>query len=256
MLINGESLDSIPGWFWPVDVQLFQWFLEDQNSRRISGDLVELGTYYGKSAVLIGSHVQPGEKFTVIDLYETPAGDEANRGENADQYGGLTRAAFEANYLRFHAVLPNVVQGVSSEIRDHVEPGSVRFSHIDASHHYEHVRDDAEAARTYLMPDGVVVFDDYRSPHTPGTAAAVWEAVLMGGLKPVALSETKFYGTWGQTTAVQERLRLMLDGQSAWRYELHDIAGEPAVRLFAASERRSLARRVAGKAKRALLGRR
>ena len=36
------------------------------------GDLAELGTYLGKSAVLIGEYVQPGETSTVIDDLVVP----------------------------------------------------------------------------------------------------------------------------------------------------------------------------------------
>lgn len=224
--------DSIPGWFFPSDIYLFQWFLDDQVARHHSGDLVELGTYYGKSAVLIAAYQQAGETFTVVDLYETSAEASANAQENALGYGGLTRAAFEAHYLRYHASLPVVVQGLSSEIRAHVAPASVRFCHVDASHLYEHVRGDAAAARDLLQPDGIVVFDDYRSPHTPGTAAAVWEAVLNMGLKPIALTKAKLYGTWGDHGAIQGRLLAALNRQDTWLHEVQSVAGNDVVRVF------------------------
>lgn len=223
---------SIPGWFFPSDIYLFQWFLGDQVARHHTGDLVELGTYYGKSAVLIAAYQQPGETFTVVDLYETPAQASANVQENAVGYGGLTRAAFEAHYLRYHSSLPVIVQGLSSEIHKHVAPASVRFCHVDASHLYEHVRADAAAARDLLQSDGIVVFDDYRSPHTPGTAAAVWEAVHNMGLKPVALTTSKLYGTWGDHDAIQSRLLASLDRQDTWLHEVQSVAGSDVARVY------------------------
>jgi hypothetical protein len=211
---------------------MFDWLLADQDSRQVRGDLVEIGTYYGKSAILIGHHLQPGEKLTVIDLYETPATDEANRAENAEQYEGVTRAAFEANYLQFHKELPTVIQGFSSEIVDHVASGSIRFGHVDASHHYEHVRDDIQSVQTLLQPEGVIALDDYRSQHTPGTAAAVWEAVLNLGLKPLALTPQKLYGSWGDVDALRCRLVAELGQQSRWLYETQEIRETEFVRLF------------------------
>jgi predicted O-methyltransferase YrrM len=52
---TAAALDRIPGWFWPADQRLFAWFL----SAGTPGDLLELGTYLGKSAVLIGGHLRP-----------------------------------------------------------------------------------------------------------------------------------------------------------------------------------------------------
>jgi hypothetical protein len=68
--------------------------------------------------------------------------------------------------------------------------------HIDASHLYEHVREDIAAARQLLGPDGVVVFGDIRTAHAPGVAAAVWEEVTLGSLNVLVVGEVKLYGTW------------------------------------------------------------
>ena len=71
---------------------------------------------------------------------------------------------------------------------------------------YEHVRGDLLASRKLLQPTGVVVFDDYRTEHTPGTAAAVWEAMATEGLAVVCVSANKFYGTWGNASTMQDQL--------------------------------------------------
>ena len=55
---------------------------------------------------------------------------------------------------------------------------------------------DAQLAQTLLRPGGLVVFDDFRFEHTPGTAAAVWEAVVNDGLIPVAITPTKLYAVF------------------------------------------------------------
>jgi hypothetical protein len=41
------------------------------------------------------------------------------------------------------------------------------------------------------------VFDDYRSRHTPGVSAALWDAVLHETLHPFCLSPGKMYAYWG-----------------------------------------------------------
>lgn len=241
--VTFEALASVPGWFERADFDLFSWFLEDQNERGITGDLAELGTYLGKSAILIGAYQRPGEVFTALDLFEMGASDSDNQSENARSYAGISQAAFERNYLRFHPELPTVVKGLSSVILDHARPGQNRFIHIDASHLYEHVRQDIAAAQTLLQSDSVVVFDDYRSPHTPGTAAAVWEAVVNDGLNPVVVTSSKLYGTWSDPDPLRKRLISSLDRDQRWEYEVQVVAGHELVRL-AESYREPLQARV------------
>ncbi|MFC4910690.1 class I SAM-dependent methyltransferase [Actinomadura gamaensis] len=226
-----STIDEIEGWFFDLDRRLFDWTLERQRRLEQTGDLLELGAYLGKSAVLIGGHVRPEETFTVCDLFETPAGDGANDTEVKRSYPGLTRAAFERNYLAFHDDLPEIVQGATSTLAGRLEAGSVRFAHIDASHLYEHVVTDLEIVKDALAPDGIVVCDDYRSGHTPGVAAAVWEAVLEEGLNPVVLSPSKLYGTWGDAGAVQADLLEYLDGEPALWHERQRVAGKEFVRV-------------------------
>ena len=108
---TGRKLEDVPGWFWPIDQQLFGWLLDRQSDLGITGDLLELGPYLGRSAILIGWHVRQGETFTVVDIFEDEAPDASNTNEVARSYGTrLTRARFEANYLDFHAQLPVIIQ--------------------------------------------------------------------------------------------------------------------------------------------------
>ncbi|MEG3630920.1 class I SAM-dependent methyltransferase [Streptomyces poriticola] len=224
------ELKDVPGWFWPLDQVLFTWFLQRQTDLGTQGDLLELGAYLGKSAILLGHHLQAGETFTVCDLFGSDAPDQANRAESAGSYATLTRQAFERNYLAFHDTLPTVVQAPTSVITDEVAPGSCRFVHVDASHLYEHVRDDIEAARELLLPEGIVVLDDYRSEHTPGVAVAAWEAVLNGGLRPVCLSTQKLYATWADPEPVQEELLALLEARSDVSVSVQEAAGHRLVR--------------------------
>ncbi|MGH3391048.1 MAG: class I SAM-dependent methyltransferase [Actinomadura sp.] len=231
------SIDDVRGWFPQLDQQLFTWFLERQAAAGTSGDIVELGAYLGKSAILIGRHLSAGETFTVCDLFDSPAPDGANQTEMHRSYATLTRTAFESNYLAFHDALPEIVQGPTSVILDHVRPDSCRFVHVDASHLYEHVRGDIDAARTALRPDGIVACDDYRSEHTPGVAAAVWHEVATGGLHPICITKQKLYGTWGDPAPVrQELLTWLADRDDCW-HEVQQVNGEDVVRITPKSKK-------------------
>ncbi|MFG3053975.1 class I SAM-dependent methyltransferase [Kitasatospora sp. NPDC048239] len=245
--------DGIPGWFFTVDQEAFTHFLTAQSTAGLTGDILELGTYLGRSAVLLGERLQPGERLTVCDLFDSDAGDADNAAEMVMSYRRtLTRSAFEANYLAFHPELPEIVQGPTSLLADRRIPdGSCRFVHVDASHLYEHVAGDIEVARLALAADGLVALDDYRSEHTPGVSAAVWEAVFTGGLRPVLLTPMKFYGTWGDPAQAQQTL-LARDWQAeGYTVDEDTIAGGLVIRLnhrngpSAAPARRSLPRRLA-----------
>lgn len=225
--------DDVPGWFWKADQDIFDWLLDRQTASGTTGDILELGAYLGRSAVLLGKHLQPGETFTVCDLFDSEAPDDENSAEMAMSYRKtLTRQAFETNYLAFHRQLPDVIQAPTSVLADgRIPAGSCRFVHVDASHLYEHVAGDIRVARDVLAKDGLVALDDYRSPHTPGVAAAVWEAVADQGLQPVCLTPEKFYGTWGDADAAKKALLARDWRGEGFRLDEDVIAGGTVYRL-------------------------
>ncbi|MEU7483071.1 class I SAM-dependent methyltransferase [Streptomyces sp. NPDC042319] len=226
------TLADVEGWFFGQDQLLFDWLLTHQARTGVRGDLLEMGAYMGKSAVFLGRHLNPGEEFTVCDLFDSTPGDEANAGEMARSYATLTRRAFEANYLAFHDELPTVLQGPTTLVPERVAPGSCRFVHIDASHLYDHVRGDLAAARRVLSPEGVVALDDYRAEHTPGVSAAVWEALFTQGLRPICVGRSKFYGTWGDPAPWQQALIMEIVGRGDCHADLQTIAGHRVLRLI------------------------
>ncbi|MFF0293582.1 class I SAM-dependent methyltransferase [Kitasatospora sp. NPDC004615] len=225
--------DDVPGWFFRVDREVFAWLLSRQSEAGVTGDLLEMGAYLGRSAILLGDHLRPGEKFTVCDLFDMDAPDDENSAEMSMSYRStLTRRAFETNYLAFHAELPTIVQAPTSVLADgRITADSCRFVHIDASHLYEHVAGDILVARDALAGNGIVSLDDYRAPHTPGVHAAVWEAVFTLGLKPVLLTPEKFYGTWGDADAVRADLLARDWRGEGFRLDEEHLAGQICHRL-------------------------
>ncbi|GHJ35196.1 class I SAM-dependent methyltransferase [Streptomyces sp. TS71-3] len=226
-----RELSDVRGWFPALDQVLFEWLLTRQETQGQRGDLLELGVFMGKSAIFLGRHLRDDEHFTVCDLFESDAPDTANVDEMKKSYSMLTREAFERNYLSFHDELPKVLQGPSSLAAEHVEAGTCRFVHVDASHLYEHVYGDIATAQKVLAPGGVVVLDDFRSEHTPGVAVATWEAVLNRGLRPICLSTQKLYGTWDDPEPIQDELIAMAEGREDCGLSLQEAAGHRLVRL-------------------------
>ncbi|OAH10089.1 class I SAM-dependent methyltransferase [Streptomyces jeddahensis] len=241
---RARSLSEVPGWFRAIDQDLFRVLLE--TTGRTPGDLLEMGCYLGKSAILLGEHLREGETFTVCDLFGVESHGLYSRRDTLAFYREtLTREAFEANYLNFHEDLPVIVHARTTALASRIAPGSCRFVHIDASRTYEDVSGDIDIARSVLRKDGVVAIDDYRTEHVPGVAAAVWEAVFTKGLRPVCLSAAKLYATWGEPEPFQQAVR-------AWATDRVDrvvvdekIDGDPVLRVLNALPGPSGARRLA-----------
>jgi hypothetical protein len=227
-----RSYADIRGWFFWEDTVLFREILAAQT---LPGTLVELGAFLGRSTALMGEYQRPGDRFVVVDLFGIEPEDVANAAENQLSYSTVDpnqlRNQFEANYLALHPELPEIVQALSSSVADHVEPASVRFAHVDASHLYDFVAQDLLVMRDLMQPDGVVVFDDYRAVHTPGVAAAVWEGVANHGLVPFALTPFKMYATWGDPAQHVDRARRL--GRTEPRMDVSEqmILGHTVVRL-------------------------
>lgn len=231
------SYRDIRGWFGRTDYRLFTGLLASQADTP-PGDLVEIGAFLGKSAVVIGDYLRPEERFVVIDLFGDmsllgeSADDDANRAENQKSYPRLDRQRFEANYLALHDELPVVVQAPSSRIMEHVTPGTVRFVHVDASHLYAPVAEDCRSVKKMLRPGGVAAFDDWRNAKCPGVAAAIWEAVITDGLVPVAVSHNKLYGVYdGADEAIATIRALVAEDPEWWRLAEHDVMGHTVLGL-------------------------
>ncbi|MDT9593450.1 class I SAM-dependent methyltransferase [Nocardioides zeae] len=225
-------LDDIRGWFPASDQATFTWLLDHQRATEPAGDVVELGVFMGKSAVYVGQHLAEGERFTVVDLFDDVTDEASIPASERTTYRSLTQKTFEENYLKFHPELPVVVRGLSSVVREHVEADTCRFVHVDASHMYDHVREDAESARLLLREGGIVCFDDYRSAHTPGTAAAVWETVLDDGLQVICLTGQKLYGTWGDPEPGRAAVRAGVAASDAFKLDEQTIRDQPILRIY------------------------
>lgn len=212
-----REMSAIPGWFSAEDARTFAWLSCLQGRRGLAGDILEIGVYRGRSAVLLGHLLRARERLVLCDLFEqpvSPSGAPSDLPPTADEsawYPGATLDGFLATYGRHHAQPPVVYQCTSTELAVHETARVFRMIHIDGSHAYDNVRSDIALAATMLLPEGLVVLDDYRSFHTPGVSAAIWEAVVNDGLRPLWLTHDKMYASWGvDLEDVREPLQRML----------------------------------------------
>jgi hypothetical protein len=227
-------MSSVPGWFYPLDFLAFVNVDRIQREAGYFGDVLEIGTYYGKSAILLGFLTARSEIFYACDAFmrdESLLDD--NRAENQNNYDGFTQADFEYHYLRFHDRLPRVFAMASSEIDVTRLEGTCRLVHLDGSHTYEVLRSDIRMAERVMGPGGVAVFDDVCRAYLPGAALAIWEAVLSHEFAPICLTRSKLYGTWDMEAVwLADALAEWVDSDPRLGVELHALAGWKVPRIF------------------------
>lgn len=226
-----SSLGDVRGWFHSHDQLAFEWILEAQSKARLVGDLLELGVYEGRSAIHMAKFLRSGETLTVCDLFEDVSVADGVPDYIRTAYSSLSQATFERNYLAFHAQLPVIIRARTDTILDHVQARSCRFAHVDASHSYDDVRQDIEAVRHVLGPGGVVAFDDYRTEHTLGTAAAVWEAVANDEMRLIASTAQKVYATWSDPAPMQDAITRRLRRRSDLRAAIVPLRDGHVIRI-------------------------
>jgi Glycosyl transferase family 2/Methyltransferase domain len=207
--------ELVLGWFDDVDAAVFRAIDHVQRASGVEGDLLEIGTYLGKSAILLGYLLRPSERLVVCDLFTNEALD-PDLDADAPFYGQLSRVAFEENYSRFHLRPATVIERSSTALAHEGLERSFRIVHVDGSHRFDVVRQDITTALDLVVDGGIVVIDDYRTiPHALGVAAAVWEAVTSGRLVPVVASGQKLYGCSHDDTKATARMLLRWASEEA-----------------------------------------
>jgi hypothetical protein len=140
----------------------------------LPGEVIEIGTWQGLSAIPIANAVHPA----VLHVVDHWLGDEP---EALATVGGISPefAAARDNYGIF---LANVAEGTAGNVKVHkmgwrefaadwAEP--VRFLHLDASHSRKELSDSIAALLPFAVPGAVFAGDDWN--HPPDTQAAVRE---------------------------------------------------------------------------------
>jgi predicted O-methyltransferase YrrM len=219
---NGYT--KTPGWFWPEDCDLFDRILAQQLADNITGDLLEIGCYHGKSAILMGYGLRDDENLIVCDLFGAPV----DTAEKTDVFeASFNIDTFITNYRKFHPRNPVILACSSLEL-ELKQDDEFRFIHVDGGHSYEVAAFDIQTAISYSASHTVIAIDDYRTHHTPGVPAAIWAAAAAGELFPFCLSETKVYAA-----ATRVGHQRWLDVARSWGFpdsEEHTIFGQTVLR--------------------------
>ena len=207
------KMGDIHGAFHHPDPYVFEAISADQSERGVVGDVLEIGSYQGRSAIVLGYLLGKGETLHACDSFRAPNAEDPDfLARTIDWYETYSQTIFEENYLRFHEELPAIYPHTSLELAGKLELKSFRFVHLDGSHAAEALQSDISLVKDILIDDGVIAFAQFRSTHTLEVAAAAWREVASLAVFPICATETYLYASVSrpspaETARLQTRLR-------------------------------------------------
>ncbi len=202
-------VDGVPGWS-PVD-ELFTLSLLARATVGLPGDLVEVGSWLGRSAIVLAAAARDtGGRVHCIDLF--PARDDWRCNTDGSyscsveidgrRYGGYQEQTvwagpFQAQLAPRYDETPDILEGFHANLHARglerfvaahrgttatfaasALPGfQVRLLFIDGDHGYRAVVDDIDRLVPYLVPGGWICFDDAGSGYD-GVDRAIADRIL------------------------------------------------------------------------------
>lgn len=158
---------AVPGWFTYDDASHFALVLRTQTVTGVVGDILEIGSYHGRSTGVLASHLRPGERLTVCDPFRIGAVYIRDPPSPALLLSNVQRIAPD---VALECI--EVIEAYSIDLKL-PEERLYRFIHIDGSHEAADVLHDLRLARRHLAPGGVLVADDNDHPDWPGVTEAL-----------------------------------------------------------------------------------
>lgn len=170
-----EKHANVKGYYAVESAALVEFFFEciDEHPQFFSGDILEIGTYEGRSARHLAMHVRPGETLHLCDPY--------------DRFPEVVREVQEVCAGHVHGIHGFSWQIGPADIADR----SVRLAYIDGEHGYRSLLNDMAIADRVLRPEGIAILDDFMNPEFMGvTIGAIEWMTLNPGKLQILLAST------------------------------------------------------------------
>jgi predicted O-methyltransferase YrrM len=165
----------VTGYLQSGAISLFLSAFELQDAFAVTGDVAEIGTFEGKTLLLLAHALNEGERMIGVDRFGLPPG----RDE-------VTRSALDANLSRFgYQDVTDIITGDSQtftpeSFRAHLAGSKVRLFSVDGHHAKASVLHDLALAESVLAPGGIVAADDLFNPWYPGVTEALYDFCRLG----------------------------------------------------------------------------
>lgn len=153
-----DEFGGLEGFFLPLAMATWDLLFAAQDSAGLSGGLLEIGVFKGKSAALGAMYMKPGEPCYFLDLHETP---------------GAKAAVEKIRSANNHFLKMNSADALNDPALAAAR-GALRWIHIDGEHTGYATRTDLHTAAALLSDGGLICVDDFFSFKYPQLTAAVY----------------------------------------------------------------------------------
>lgn len=136
---------------------------------RRHGKIAEIGVWRGEFSKLLIEALRPRE-FYAFDVFNCHLLGDWNGQTGRQIFEGLTHRQFYEREMRPFQEVVNLVEGASPHTLRPFADHSFDLVYVDANHHHEEVKADAEAAVEMVAETGLLIFNDY-TVLDPGTGA-------------------------------------------------------------------------------------
>lgn len=175
-------MDFIDGWFLKGAAELFLWVDYIQKRNGISGNLFEIGTYQGKSAILLALMVDTNkERFAICDDFD-------NKKNKIP-----VKQLFLKNLNSFFKDISfTEIYSKESNQLNSKECKNIRFFHIDGGHSADETYQDLQLASRSIIEGGIVAVDDLFNEFWPGVMEGVYKYLTSNKeIVPIAIGFNK-----------------------------------------------------------------
>lgn len=131
------------------------------DARRLDGDIIELGSWEGRSTIALANVATPAE-IIAVDTWQGSS-------DEHPEHSTVQLARERDVFATFQRNVRNFTQGNVVAVRSDIHQflagyqGRMRFVHIDASHDYASVRRTLSEVLPHLVPGAIVCGDDFLS---------------------------------------------------------------------------------------------
>jgi predicted O-methyltransferase YrrM len=149
---------DVPGFVMPESVAVWDCLLAFQHDRQLSGPLLEIGVYYGKSAMMLAMHASEADELVLVDPTDF-----------VDSAEALIRPLKPKGVV----VLKQKSSHPALWSLTCTQPRLFRWVHVDGDHKAETVWNDLELGNRLLADEGILCVDDFLNPRYPQLIYAV-----------------------------------------------------------------------------------
>lgn len=147
-----KDFDELPGYVIPESLCIWDFLLDLQSQTWQPASLLEIGVYYGKSAMMLALHCKSEEKLLLVDF--------------SDFVEEARKVLTKFNAAKFEVIKTRSSDAKCWELSSRYAH-SLRWIHIDGEHKAETVWNDLSLANHLLSETGIICVDDFFSPMYP-----------------------------------------------------------------------------------------